>query len=76
MSKTIAVIGATGTQGGGVVNALLKEGTWKVRGITRNPQSDKAKDLVSQGVEVISADSENVESLIKAFHVSQSETSS
>ena len=35
--KTIAVIGATGLQGKGVINALLKEGSFKVRAITRNP---------------------------------------
>lgn len=35
--KTIAVIGATGLQGKGVINALLKEGSFKVRAITRDP---------------------------------------
>ncbi len=35
--KTIAVIGATGSQGGGVVEALLKDGSFTVRAITRDP---------------------------------------
>jgi uncharacterized protein YbjT (DUF2867 family) len=37
--NTIAVIGATGTQGGGVVRSLIKDGTFAVRAITRNPSS-------------------------------------
>jgi len=36
--KTIAVIGATGSQGKGVVNALVNQGTYNVRAITRNPE--------------------------------------
>ena len=38
-AKTIAVIGATGAQGGGVVRALRERGTFKVRALTRNPGS-------------------------------------
>ena len=47
-NKTIAVIGATGLQGKGVVNALIKEGTFNVRAITRNPDdySGKAQEVV------------------------------
>ena len=41
--KTIAVIGATGSQGKGVVDALIKEGTFKVRAISRNPDSYQGK---------------------------------
>ena len=37
--KTIAVIGATGSQGKGVVNALVNQGTYNVRAITRNPEN-------------------------------------
>lgn len=69
MSKIIAVIGATGIQGSGVVNAFLKDPTWKIRAITRNPSSDKAKALTAQGVEVVSAELDNIESLKKAFAV-------
>jgi uncharacterized protein YbjT (DUF2867 family) len=35
--KVIAVVGATGQQGGGVVRALQAQGRFKVRGLTRNP---------------------------------------
>jgi uncharacterized protein YbjT (DUF2867 family) len=70
MSKTIVVVGATRTQGSGVVNALLKEGFWKVRGIIPNTQGERAKALASQDVEMVSGDSDDVDSLIKAFHVS------
>ena len=61
-NKTIAVIGATGSQGKGVVNALIKEGTFNVRAITRNPDnySGKAK-------EVIKADLTDLSSLTEAF---------
>ena len=41
--KIIAVVGATGKQGGGMIDALLKDGTFAVRAITRDTNSDKAK---------------------------------
>lgn len=48
MKKTIAVIGATGSQGKGVVNALVHESSFNVRAITRNPEkySGKAHETV------------------------------
>lgn len=53
---SIAVVGGTGAQGGGVVNALLAAGTYAVRVATRNPASDSAKALIQRGVEVRKAD--------------------
>src|SRR5690349_24443915 len=47
--KRIAVIGATGHQGGGVVRALQASGQFKVRALTRNP--DKHRDLAEEVVE-------------------------
>ena len=41
--KIVAVLGATGTQGGGVVRSLLSDGTFAVRAITRNPKSPNAQ---------------------------------
>jgi len=41
--KIIAVVGATGRQGGGMIDVLLKDGTFAVRAITRDTGSDKAK---------------------------------
>ena len=67
--KIIAVTGATGAQGGGVVNAILNDpnGDFIPRAITRNVNSDKAKSLSNKGVEVVQADQDDVESLKKAF---------
>lgn len=60
--KIIAVVGATGMQGKGVVNALIKEGTFKVRAITRNPDNYKGNaDEVTQG------DLTHLKSLTNAF---------
>lgn len=67
--KIIAVTGATGAQGGGLVRAILADpnGSFAVRAITRNPDSDKAKALRDAGAEVVAADSDDVASLTKAF---------
>ncbi|MFL5502879.1 MAG: NmrA/HSCARG family protein [Gemmatimonadaceae bacterium] len=67
--KIIAVIGATGAQGGGLVRAILddKGGQFAARAITRNPNSDKAKALADAGAEVVAADTDDVKSLKKAF---------
>lgn len=68
MCKLLTVVGATGTQGGSVITAALKEGTWKIRGITRNVNSAAAKALTAQGVEMVTADLNDELSLVKAFH--------
>ena len=67
--KVIAVIGATGAQGGGLVRAILddKNGSFTARAITRNVNSDKAKALADAGAEVVAADLDDVKSLKKAF---------
>ncbi len=67
--KIIAVIGATGAQGGGLARAILedKEGSFTVRAITRNAKSDKAQALASQGAEVVEADLDDRASLKRAF---------
>lgn len=67
--KKIAVIGATGAQGGGLAWAILndKESEFSVRAITRNPNSEKAKALAAAGAEVVTADLDDVESLKRAF---------
>lgn len=67
--KIIAVVGATGAQGGGVINAILADpsGGFKARAITRNKDSDKAKALAAKGVEVVVADLDDEKSLAKAF---------
>src|SRR5216683_4330997 len=60
--KLIAVIGATGQQGGGVVRALQARGQFKVRALTRNP--DKHRELAE---EVVEADLDKPETLKAAF---------
>lgn len=70
MSKILTVVGATGAQGGSVVTSALKSGSYKVRGITRNVDSAASKALVTQGVEMVAADTNDLASLVKAFDVS------
>jgi len=65
--KIIAVIGATGAQGGGLVRAILKRGDFAARAITRNASGDKANELKKLGAEVVAADMDDVASLEKAF---------
>ena len=69
MAKIIAVVGATGAQGGRLVRALLedKSGEFAVRAITRKVDSDKAKALAQAGAEVVAADLDDVASLERAF---------
>jgi uncharacterized protein YbjT (DUF2867 family) len=64
--KTIAVIGATGRQGGQVVRQLLPQG-WRVRALTRKPESQKALELKALGAEVRKANLEDPASLEAAF---------
>ena len=67
--KIIAVVGATGAQGGGLVRAILAdEGSWFApRAITRKPESDKAQALAAAGAEVVEADTDDAASLERAF---------
>ena len=67
--KIIAVVGATGAQGGGLVRAILSEPNsgFTARAITRDSNSDKAKELAKLGAEVVAADIDDVESLKRAF---------
>jgi len=67
--KIIAVVGATGTQGGGLCQAILADpnGGFAVRAITRDPNKEQAKALAAKGAEVVQANLDDVESLKKAF---------
>jgi uncharacterized protein YbjT (DUF2867 family) len=69
MSKLIVVVGATGGQGGSVISAFLKhaDGEYRLRGITRNASSEKAKALAAQGVEIAVADLNDEASVERAF---------
>ncbi len=67
--KIIAVVGATGAQGGGLVRAILADesGAFAVRALTRDINSDKAKALAQLGAEVVAADVDDEASLARAF---------
>jgi uncharacterized protein YbjT (DUF2867 family) len=67
--KIIAVVGATGAQGGGLVRAILadRKGGFTVRAITRTPDSEKAQALRTAGAEVVGADIDRPETLGRAF---------
>jgi uncharacterized protein YbjT (DUF2867 family) len=67
--KIIAVLGSTGSQGGGLCRAILADaaGGFACRAITRDTGKDKAKALASAGAQVVKADLDDVESLKKAF---------
>jgi uncharacterized protein YbjT (DUF2867 family) len=68
--QVIAVVGATGAQGGGLIRAILNDpaGIFAARALTRDVNSDKAKELVKLGAEVVPADVDDPESLQRAFH--------
>ncbi|KAK6369368.1 hypothetical protein LTS17_009711 [Exophiala oligosperma] len=70
-TKLIVVIGATGTQGGSVVDTFLSESGWRVRGVTRDITSEKSRALSSKGVEMVEANLDDVSSLVRAFDGAQ-----
>lgn len=60
--KIIAVIGATGSQGKGVIESIVKDGTFKTRAVTRNPEKYSGK-----ADEVVKGDLTDLISLTEAF---------
>lgn len=67
--KIIAVLGATGSQGGGLARAILADrgSLFAVRALTRDPTSEKAQELAKLGAEVVKVDAGSMASLRKAF---------
>jgi uncharacterized protein YbjT (DUF2867 family) len=67
--RIIAVAGATGAQGGGLVRAILgdRNSGFRARALTRDVNSEKARALAALGAEVVRADADSEESLTKAF---------
>jgi nucleoside-diphosphate-sugar epimerase len=67
MSKLITVFGATGNQGGSVVNAVLNHpklsSEYKIRGVTRDASKPAAQALAQKGVEVVQGDINDEEAL-------------
>ncbi|KAK5630937.1 hypothetical protein RRF57_006652 [Xylaria bambusicola] len=67
MTKLITIVGATGNQGHAVVTALIGDPNYSLRGLTRNVHSQNAQKLKSQGVEMVAADLNDLDSLKAAF---------
>ncbi len=67
--KILAVVGSTGTQGGGLARAVLDdpEGGFGVRALTRKPESDAARALQERGAEVVRADLDDPPTVERAF---------
>ncbi|KZT59945.1 NAD(P)-binding protein, partial [Calocera cornea HHB12733] len=66
--KLIAVVGATGQQGGSVIQALLAHGGYSVRGISRDPTSASSRVLSDRGVDMVSGNLGDKDTLISAFN--------
>jgi uncharacterized protein YbjT (DUF2867 family) len=68
-SRIIAVVGATGAQGGGLARAILDDPScgFTVRALTRNPDSEAARALADRGAELARADLDDADSLAAAF---------
>ncbi|KIL00309.1 hypothetical protein PAXRUDRAFT_768622 [Paxillus rubicundulus Ve08.2h10] len=67
-TRVAVVFGATGAQGSSVLKALLADGTFAPRAVTRNPNSEKALKLKELGAEVVQADLQDVPSLKNAMN--------
>lgn len=68
MSKLLVVVGATGAQGRAIIKYFQQhEPSWRIRGLTRSPQSKAALALADSGVEIVEADLNDVESLKSAL---------
>ena len=67
--QIIAVVGATGAQGGGLVRAIMRDkgGRFTARALTRDVKSEKARALAALGAELVAADVDDAESLKRAF---------
>ncbi len=65
--KTILITGATGKQGGAIARRLLERGGYRIRALTRKPDSDAAKHLASLGAEIVAGDLDDASSLAAAL---------
>ncbi|TVY82539.1 NmrA-like family domain-containing protein [Lachnellula suecica] len=70
MAQIFTIFGATGTQGGSIMEAVLKSPTlsqkYKLRGVTRDASKIPSKALGEGGVEMVEADLNDPDSVIKA----------
>ncbi|GFN91035.1 nmra-like family domain-containing protein 1 [Plakobranchus ocellatus] len=63
----VVVIGATGTVGGAVARALLRDHRFTVRAVTRTPSTDQARALAEEGAVVVAADLNDTRSLCRVM---------
>src|SRR5438270_606822 len=66
MSRTILITGVTGNQGGAVAQALQRSG-FRLRGLTRKPESERAAALARHGVDVVKGDLDDEATLRRAL---------
>ena len=66
-SPIIVVFGGTGYQGGSVIDALLKTEKYRLRVVTRDPQSSPAQKLSAANIEVVAGDANQLETLKQSF---------
>ncbi|RGP79569.1 hypothetical protein FLONG3_2317 [Fusarium longipes] len=75
MSKTLAVVGATGKQGGALINFILNDPElakqYNIRAIVRDVSSEKSKDLKARGIQVVQGDLDDQTSIKKALEGAQ-----
>lgn len=64
-NELVVVTGATGRQGGAVARHLVADG-WRVRGVTRAGNSQAARALTHRGVEVVTADMNDSDAMVRA----------
>ncbi|KAK2141081.1 hypothetical protein LSH36_1168g00050, partial [Paralvinella palmiformis] len=67
-TRIVIVFGATGSQGGSVISSLRTDSGLTVKAVTKYPESDKAKELSESGIEIITADQDDVDSLKLAIN--------
>jgi uncharacterized protein YbjT (DUF2867 family) len=67
--KIVAIVGATGAQGGGLARAILADpaGGLSVRAVTRRPESGRARALAALGATIVAADLDRAETLTRIF---------
>jgi uncharacterized protein YbjT (DUF2867 family) len=67
--RVIAVVGATGAQGGGLARAILNDpaSAYAVRALVRDPSSAKSQELARSGAELVKADIDDEATLTRAL---------
>ncbi|KAJ5651967.1 NmrA-like family protein [Penicillium longicatenatum] len=66
-TKLVTVFGATGKQGSSVIRSLVQNPSFQIRGLTRDPGSNAARDIAALGVEVVKADGWKKKEITAAF---------